>query len=392
MLAALKHSIKARPALFEPIRRHRARVLEGRYLRLRDHYARTAESDGLIYDRQTIHSTVQQRLGDRSLTGRSALGRHVHFLDEPRHTDYNQHQLYGTLRRMGRLTVTDYSGIDVTSADGRRAWNQAVLQQITRLHAEHPVDVVFAYVGTFLLEVETVNRIKALGIPVTSYWADDKQNFLAHMNAHAPGAAPLVGAIDLHWTTVRECALWYQAEGGLAVYMPEGADPAAVYPMADVERDIPVSFFGRRYGARGRIVDEVRRRQVDIRGFGSGWQAGAIGWDEIARALARSRINLGIGGIANSDWLSCLKGRDFEVPLARGLYLTTYDPELAQFFDIGREILCYKHVEEAVELIRYYLRHEDEAEAIREAGYRRALAEHTWEHRLIELWRMLGAA
>lgn len=56
--------------------------------------------------------------------------------------------------------------------------------------------------------------------------------------------------------------------------------------------------------------------------------------------------------------------------------MTTFNPDLALHFSIGKEILCYRSVQEAVELSRYYLEHEEEAIAIAKAGRDRALAEH----------------
>jgi len=62
----------------------------------------------------------------------------------------------------------------------------------------------------------------------------------------------------------------------------------------------------------------------------------------MSRIYARSRINLGFGGIGHSRNLVCLKGRDFEVPMSGALYVTQHNPELALVFDIGREIVTYR--------------------------------------------------
>ena len=79
--------------------------------------------------------------------------------------------------------------------------------------------------------------------------------------------------------------------------------------------------------------------------------------------------------------LFCLKGRDFEIPMSGGLYLTEDHPELARAFQPGQEILTYFGIDDLVQKISYYLSHPAEAESIRTKGHERSLREHTWEER-----------
>ena len=101
---------------------------------------------------------------------------------------------------------------------------------------------------------------------------------------------------------------------------------------------------------------------------------------------SRARINLGIGGTGVSERVMCVKGRDFEVTACGGLYLTSYNPELALLYDIGKEILCYTNEFDCVELVRYYLQRPEEAKAIAAAGRARCLRDHTWERRFEDLF------
>lgn len=97
------------------------------------------------------------------------------------------------------------------------------------------------------------------------------------------------------------------------------------------------------------------------------------------------------GGIADSEEITNVKGRDFDVPCTGGgVYLTTYNPDLAMAFEIGKEILCYRNREEAVEVAMYYLNRSDECRAIAKRARERCLLEHQWSHRFIRLCRILG--
>jgi spore maturation protein CgeB len=72
------------------------------------------------------------------------------------------------------------------------------------------------------------------------------------------------------------------------------------------------------------------------------------------------------------------------------MYLTTFNPDLAQHFQIGAEIVCYHSREELVELVRHYLRHPDEARQIAARARERCLREHRWFHRYQHICRVLG--
>jgi len=63
--------------------------------------------------------------------------------------------------------------------------------------------------------------------------------------------------------------------------------------------------------------------------------------------------------------------------------------DLHTLFDPGREVVVYRSAEECVELIAYYLAHDDERETIARAGQARTLREHTYHHRMQELLDIL---
>jgi len=82
--------------------------------------------------------------------------------------------------------------------------------------------------------------------------------------------------------------------------------------------------------------------------------------------------------------------RDFEAPMCRTCYLTGDTEEIKEFYEAGKEIDTYKSPEELASKAAYYLERPDEAEQLREAGYRRAIRDHTWEKRFRELFDKTG--
>ena len=110
----------------------------------------------------------------------------------------------------------------------------------------------------------------------------------------------------------------------------------------------------------------------------------------MVRMYSRSKINLGFGGIAGSKDTYCLKGRDFEIPMSCGLYLTEYHSELEKCYDIEKEIVTYTDFDDLAKKIRYLLSNPEKADEIRKKGFKRAQDEHTWEMRFEKIFMIKG--
>lgn len=96
--------------------------------------------------------------------------------------------------------------------------------------------------------------------------------------------------------------------------------------------------------------------------------------------------NVWADGRAGSKLIPHVRLRDFEAPMCRTCYLTGHTHEIEEFYEIGREIDCYRSAEELVDKVRFYLEHPTAAELLREAGYQRARRDHTWERRFQQLF------
>lgn len=77
--------------------------------------------------------------------------------------------------------------------------------------------------------------------------------------------------------------------------------------------------------------------------------------------------------------------RLFEATGVGTLLITDWKVNLHEMFEPGGEIVAYRTPKECVELISYYLEHDEERQAIARAGQQRTLREHTYHHRMQEL-------
>ncbi|MDE2489564.1 MAG: glycosyltransferase [Elusimicrobia bacterium] len=396
----LKSFVMGSPVLRRPSSAYLRRRLHRGYAARADFYARRADELGLAYSEEATTAAVRRRLAERGRTPKPKRLGDIHtfvFL-----SGQGWHEtLMPDLEELGPVTRFDYIAkgyrwpeLVRAGREGlrqREELNSLILPALREAHARRPVDWVFVYASGYEIKAETVRRItEETGLPTVNMCLDDKHSWSGRwLGDHSGGQDGIVGAFDLAWTTARVACEWIMVEGGRPLCLPEGFD-ARTYRPLETPKDIPVSFVGEAYGFRIDVIEHLRRRGVPVQTFGRGWGP-FISNDEFLRVLHRSRINLGMGGILHSEDLVNLKGRDFEVPATGGgVYLTTYNPDLARYFAIGDEILCYSGREDLVDQIRYYLKHPDEAAAIAARGRARCLREHRWLHRLQKVCGVLG--
>jgi len=252
-------------------------------------------------------------------------------------------------------------------------------------------DIVMLYAQTYLLSEELFSIIRAKwSCPILGMNLDEKVTFLPEeiFRGHNGGYARWARHFDINLTNALAVTDWYRARQLPIIYMPQGFKrPATPPPAGTPEYKYQLSFMGAWKMDRGRIVGELQGAGIPIQLFGRGWPGG--GWvDDPATVFRDSQMNLGIGYA--TPRLTNVKGRDFECPGAGGCYLTTYNWELAPYFENGKEILMYREVPELIEIFSYYRRRPEICAQIARAAYARSIREHTWEQRFRSLFQELG--
>jgi hypothetical protein len=139
------------------------------------------------------------------------------------------------------------------------------------------------------------------------------------------------------------------------------------------------------------VAEDTSRQEapVDTSAFG----APRLLQRDLVRMFSQSRLSLGFATAGDSHRtaprLTHLRLREFEAPMSGALYLTEEQPELAEYFIPGQEVLTYTDRDELLDKARYYLAHQEQAERVRRAGLERARRAHTWQHRFTELFARL---
>mgnify|MGYP001567994783 CR=1 FL=1 len=272
----------------------------------------------------------------------------------------------------------------------RNDLNANMLDAFKKAYSEQPVDVMVGYLSDFNTKKETLIEIGKSGVVIFNMCWDDKLYFNGSpVKGQLCSLKGIVSAVNLNLTNALDSCIKYLVEGGLSLFWPEAAHPDVHKPY-NVPFEFDVSFIGQRYGWRPRFIEKLKKIGINVACFGKGWENGPLSDEEMVKLYSRSRINLGFAGVGHSKKLMCLKGRDFEVPMSGGLYLTQDNPELSLVYEVGREILTFKDEHDCMKKIQWLLANPAEADKIRKTGYKRALRDHTWEKRFRDIFTMAG--
>lgn len=100
------------------------------------------------------------------------------------------------------------------------------------------------------------------------------------------------------------------------------------------------------------------------------------------RIFRHSKINLNISlrSIVSGIPLRCI-----DVMAAGGFLLSNYQPELAQFFEDGKELVMYTSTDDLMEKAEYYLQHDDERKKIAFNGWKKVHERYSMDKKLGEI-------
>lgn len=204
-------------------------------------------------------------------------------------------------------------------------------------------------------------------------------------------------AYDLILTSFPHFVPRLKAMNIAAEYFRIGFDPRVLQLLGEVSKDVDASFVGgisRHHGKAVPMLEYLARNTpIEFFGYGAGGldagspirsrHRGEVWGMDMYRALARSRVTL--NRHINVAENNANNMRLYEATGVGTLLITDRKDNLGELFEVGKEVVAYSDKEEAAELIRYYLAHPAEAQAIARAGQQRTLGEHTYRHRMQEL-------
>src|ERR1700687_1947009 len=185
--------------------------------------------------------------------------------------------------------------------------------------------------------------------------------------------------------------------GSNAHLLHEAMNPSWHRPVARQANDC-IAVAGNYYGYRQAVILRLMTSGVRVSLFGAKppiWAAARIKKHWTGRYITREDKSQVFGealaclntfALAEGNSLNC---RAFEIAGAGGLQLMEARPIVSECFEPGTEVLTFTSFEELLALLQRCQRSPAEMQAIRTAAARRALAEHTYRHRLDRIFGYL---
>lgn len=104
-------------------------------------------------------------------------------------------------------------------------------------------------------------------------------------------------------------------------------------------------------------------------------------WSEMPKVFYLSKINI---NITSRSIETGVPQRVWDILAVGGFCLTNYQPELEEYFEIGKDLEVYHNLEELDAKVDYYLKHEKERINIAISGYKKVKKHHNYCNRLSE--------
>jgi|GEM_PF-5835565 len=169
-------------------------------------------------------------------------------------------------------------------------------------------------------------------------------------------------------------------------YMPFATNPAVNKPAGDGQYLYDVSFVGGWSYRRMRILQSIAAAGVAVDVFGDErWKEAespliryhgpASNRVDCPEIYSRSRINL---NITSEQLITSIPVRVFDVLACGGFLLSDFRPDMADLFEMGKELAVVKEDSRMADAVRYYLDSPAERDRFRAAGRVKVLDRYTF--------------
>ena len=272
--------------------------------------------------------------------------------------------------------VVRYNYIERLQEIGRRKMNKEIIETAAKICPDYILFITYQH----QISKGTLRRLKEQGFKVLGWFSDDHWRFDSYTKKYAKYMFCSI-------TTDDKAIAKYMGKKLKVIKSQWAANPDYYYPTAS-DNKYDVTFVGQKYGVRSKVIKDLKKNGISIETFGRGWSE-YISFEKIISIFSNSKINLNISASYAHPGIKQIKGRIFEVPMCGGFLLTDYVEGLEDYFEIGKEIVCYHDAEDLIYKVKYYLENDFERNAIARNGYRASVERHTWRHRFVDIFTAL---
>ncbi len=295
-------------------------------------------------------------------------------------------------------------------------------KQIQDANETKKIDLFFSYFYSSFVRPDLIKSMSNMGIPTMNWYCNGAHQF--HL------VKDIAQAFDFSLVPEKFRLTDYLNAGANPIYCQEAANPLLYHPY-DLDFEYDVSFVGSPGATRPNYIHGLVKAGININVWGVHWHkfcppASSIfpktRWYasrcknkllgnkllpvlprdichsplsdiEMIKMYSRSRISLGFtvtNTLNSEDIIKQVRLREFEATMSGAFYMLEYVEEIEDFFNVGKEIICFHNSHDLISKINYFLKHPEERENIRQAGYIRATKNHTWQKRFTNSFKIAG--
>ncbi len=282
-------------------------------------------------------------------------------------------------------------------------FNRAIKRQIEIFRPE----ILFVYKGVFV-NTDTLSFARSQRCKLVLFYPD------VSMSAHGANIPRAIPMYDLVFTTktfgIRDLESKYGVKN--AFFIPHGFDPDIHRKLAFSNEEQAIfgcdaSFVGNWSPKKEEWLAYLKEKMpgINLKIWGDQWgkassvlrssiQGRPVLGDLYALAIQCSKINLGIlseqvSGASSGDLIT---SRTFHIPAASGFMLHERNEESVLYYKENEEAAFFDGPDELVSKVSDFMKDDAARERIRQAGHKRALADHSLDARakvIIERFKLL---
>lgn len=248
------------------------------------------------------------------------------------------------------------------------------------------------------ISLHALERLRQSRI-ITAFWFVEDYRFMEYWRRYAP-------VYDFYFTIQDDDFFDELARIGVEnyFYLPMAADPEVHCPVILTEDEQKIfgsdlSFMGAGYYNRQKMFCGLL--DFDLKIWGTDWDMRSPLWkcvqrrgeriatEETVKIFNATKINVNLHSSAYHEGIhphgDFVNPRTFEIAACEAFQLVDYRKALERHFNIGKEIICYRSIEELRDLSRYYLHNPGKRALVGRSGRERVMRDHTYVHRMQQL-------
>ena len=231
-------------------------------------------------------------------------------------------------------------------------------------------DIIFTSLTSYEIYLETLKIFKKIsGALIINWSSDDSWRYNQHTKL-------IASAFDILITTYKHAHENNLKLGKHSILSNWGCpDHWIKNSLSSQKCNTDVLFIGSAYMGRKKIINKLKRKGINIKCFGYGWEKKPISDDEISEYINQAKLTLNFS--KSRGFMKQTKARIFEITGSGGFCLTEESNEISDFFIPNKEIVVFKNFNELLSKIKYFLKNNSERDKIAAQGNDRCQKSYT---------------